>query len=84
MNRMRRAAELDLANATNHSHATPLHQAAGKGYEEVVRLLVKRGARTDLKDILWQGTPADWARHAGKPEIEALLRGEGREGKRKD
>ena len=47
-----------------HSHTTPLHQAAGRGHEEVVRLLVKRGARTDLKDILWQATPADWAQHA--------------------
>ena len=57
-----------------HSHTTPLHQAAGKGHKEVVHLLVNRGARTDLKDILWQATPADWAHHAGQPEIEAFLR----------
>jgi hypothetical protein len=57
-----------------HSHSTPLHQAAAAGYEEVVRLLVARGARLDLKDTLWQGTPADWARHEGKPEVEAFLR----------
>ena len=67
-----------------HSHTTPLHQAAGKGHEEVVRLLVKRGARTGLKDILWQATPADWAQHAGKPEIAAVLRGQDTGGKQKD
>jgi len=59
-----------------HSHTTPLHQAAGAGYDEVVRLLVERGARLDLKDILWHGTPADWARHGGHTAIEEYLRTE--------
>jgi hypothetical protein len=57
-----------------HSHSAPLHQAAGAGHEALVRLLVEHGARLDLKDILWHGTPADWARHEGRPEIEAYLR----------
>lgn len=57
-----------------HSHSTPLHQAALAGHEGVVRLFVERGARLDINDILWQGTPADWARQAGKTEIERLLR----------
>lgn len=57
-----------------HSHSTPLHQAALQGHEAVVRLLVERGARLDVKDVLYQGTPADWARHAGRPAIEEYLR----------
>jgi hypothetical protein len=42
-----------------HSHTTPLHQAVGAGHEAVVRLLVERGARLDIKDILWHATPAE-------------------------
>jgi len=62
-----------------HSHTTPLHQAAGAGYNELVRFLVECGARLDLKDILWHATPADWAGHAGRTEIEAYLRAQERE-----
>lgn len=57
-----------------HSHSTPLHQAALAGYRELVRLLVERGARLDLRDILWHGTPADWAKHGGRLQVEAFLR----------
>ena len=57
-----------------HSHSTPLHQTALAGHLEVVKLLVERGARLDIEDLLWRGTPADWARHANKPEIESYLR----------
>src|SRR5579872_566329 len=57
-----------------HSHTTPLHQAAAKGHDDVVQLLIERGARTDLKDILWHATPAEWAHHEGKLATEAYLR----------
>ncbi len=57
-----------------HSHSTPLHQSAGGGHEEVVRLLVERGARLDLKDVLWRDTPAAWALHEGKARIAEYLR----------
>jgi Ankyrin repeats (3 copies) len=61
-----------------HSHSTPIHQAALAGHDKLVRLLVERGARADLKDVLWQGTPADWAKHAGKTEVEVYLRAQER------
>jgi hypothetical protein len=57
-----------------HSHCTPLHQAVGYGSEEVVRLLVERGAKLNQKDVLWRGTPADWAEHVGRTEIASYLR----------
>ena len=67
--------DLDRYNPIGaHSHSTPLHQAAFAGHEQVVRLFVERGARLDIKDTLWQGTPADWAQHGGKIEIERFLR----------
>jgi len=65
-----------------HSHSTPLHQAALAGHIEVVRLLVERGARLDLKDILWHGTPAGWAKHGGKLETEAFLHSQETDGKK--
>ena len=58
----------------SHSHSTPLHQAAYAGHENVVRLLIERGARLDIKDLHWQGTPADWAYHGGWPGLEDCLR----------
>ncbi len=57
-----------------HSHATPLHQAAGAGYEDLVKLLVGRGAKLDMKDVLWHATPAEWADHEGKSKVEEYLR----------
>jgi hypothetical protein len=57
-----------------HSHSIPLHQAALAGHMDVVRLLVERHARLDLKDILWQGTATGWARHGGRAEVEESLR----------
>jgi peptide-methionine (S)-S-oxide reductase len=57
-----------------HGHSTPLHQAALAGHMEVVRLLVERGARLDLKDTVWGGTPEGWARHDGRTEIAEYLR----------
>ncbi len=57
-----------------HAHSTPLHQAALAGHFAVVRLLAGQGARLDLKDTMWQGTPEGWAKHGGQTEIAEYLR----------
>jgi ankyrin repeat protein len=53
---------------SNHPHCTPLHQAVLGGHEEAVRLLVQRGARLDIRDTIWDGTPLGWALHGGGNE----------------
>jgi ankyrin repeat protein len=58
-----------------HSHATPLHHAAGSNHADVVRLLVERGARLDIQDTVYRGTPLDWAVYGGRTAIADYLRG---------
>lgn len=57
-----------------HSHSTPLHQAALAGHRDIVEMLVSHGGDVNTRDLLWNGTPADWARHERRIEIEAYLR----------
>lgn len=56
-----------------HAHATPLHQAALAGNRAMVDLLLRHGARTDLTDHLYHGTPKGWAIHGGHPDLADLL-----------
>jgi hypothetical protein len=58
-----------------HSHTTPLHQAALIGNEALVRLLLQHGANPNMRDLMWEGTAADWARHEGHAQVESYLRG---------
>lgn len=62
-----------------HSHATPLHQAVAANHADVVRLLAERGARLDIKDTIYDGTPLDWANYLGRTAIADYLRGRGRD-----
>jgi ankyrin repeat protein len=57
---------------SNHPHCTPLHQAVLGGHEAVVRLLVARGARLDIRDTIWHGTPLGWAIHGGGKDRERI------------
>jgi ankyrin repeat protein len=60
-----------------HSHSTPLHQAVWANHADVVRLLVERGARLDVKDSIYQATPLGWAEHGGRTAIAEYLRAQG-------
>ncbi len=62
-----------------HSHSTPLHQAISANHMDVVQLLVERGARLDIRDTIFQGTPLGWAEHLGRTEIVEYLRLKGGE-----
>jgi hypothetical protein len=67
-----------------HAHATPLHHAALAGHLAVVELLVERGARLDVKDTIYQGTPLGWAEHGGRSDVASFLRSKlGADGERR-
>ena len=61
----------------NHGHSTPLHQAVWSGHDAVVRLLVERGTRLDIRDTIYEGTPLGWAEYGGRTEIAEYLRARG-------
>jgi hypothetical protein len=61
----------------NHAHSTPLHQAVLAGHDQVVRLLVERGARLNIADTVHHGTPLGWAEYAGRADLAGYLRANG-------
>ncbi|MBY0495763.1 MAG: ankyrin repeat domain-containing protein [Cyanobacteria bacterium] len=60
-----------------HSHTPPLHQAIAAGHLEVVKVLIDRGARLDIKDTIHHGTPLGWAKYCDQPAIADYLRSRG-------
>ena len=57
-----------------HSHSTPLHQAVWADHAEAVKLLVEKGARLDLRDTIYDGTPLGWALYGKRERIADELR----------
>jgi ankyrin repeat protein len=57
-----------------HSHGTPLHHAAAGNHLDVVRLLVERGARVEVRDRIYEATPLGWAEHMNCPDVANYLR----------
>lgn len=58
----------------HHAHSTPLHQAVWSDRLDAVRLLVERGARLDLRDTIYDGTPLDWALYGDRKAVADYLR----------
>jgi peptide-methionine (S)-S-oxide reductase len=56
------------AKCSFHNHATTLHQAVSSGSLDAVKILVNAGARLDIKDRIFHGTPLDWAEYLQKEE----------------
>jgi ankyrin repeat protein len=56
-----------------HAHSSALHQAAVDDDVPLIELLLSRGARTDRRDTIWDGTPLDWATHFNRANARAIL-----------
>jgi len=65
-------AEVD-AYLPYHAHSTALHQAALNDNVDMIELLATSGARADVRDLLWDGTPAEWAQHEGRARALSAL-----------
>ena len=57
-----------------HSHATALHQAVFSTSLESVKVLVDAGADLNAKDLIYDGTPLDWAIYMQTVEPDEMKR----------
>ncbi len=55
----------------------PLHIAAGSGNEEIVRLLMRRGASPTIREPFYDGTPVGWADFFDRRKTRDLILNEG-------
>jgi len=62
------------ADSGFHSHATALHQAVSSGSLACVKLLVETGAKPDVRDKLFDGTPLDWANYLLRDAADEKLK----------
>lgn len=69
---------LDLGFDPNHlDEVTALHNAAGRGDQEIVRLLLARGASPTIREPFYDGTPVGWADFFDQGPTRDILLNEG-------
>ena len=66
---------VNLNLLTARRYSTPLHEAAYQGHLDIVKLLVKAGAKMDIRNN-WNHTAAEVAEIRGYHEIVHWLSGE--------
>ncbi len=59
-------------SCSDYDGRTPLHLSAAEGHTEVVKYLLQKGVKTNVKDR-WGHTASDDAAHVGNEEIEGLI-----------
>jgi ankyrin repeat protein len=67
---------LDLGadpNAMASNGRGALHEAAWSGHEDMIRLLMEKGARLDVRSRAHGGTAVGYAHHAGRHELRDRL-----------
>jgi peptide-methionine (S)-S-oxide reductase len=57
-----------------HSHATALHQAVFSGSIDSVKLLLGAEANPGLRDLIYEGTPLEWARYMQTDEKDQAMK----------
>ena len=67
------------ANTRDQEGGTPLSKAAAYGHEEMVKLLLEKGADLDSKDSEYGWTPLSWAARYRNEAVIKLLREKGAE-----
>lgn len=65
--------DINAPSLSLYSHATALHHAVWSGSLETVKVLVEAGARLDIADTIYNGTPIGWAEYSGRHEIADYL-----------
>lgn len=61
------------ANAKSDYGQTPLFFACDRGYLEIVKLLVERGADVNVEDTFYHATALSWAAQKNRTEIVKIL-----------